>query len=87
MSAVGLILLAVLFLWLAFVGLFGVIELGVDDTIGVGLVPGSNGDAIAPLDPGAVGSDTTLLQACNGDPHKRFCAKAESGKPDKDLGI
>lgn len=68
----GLILVDVLLiLWLVFVGLFGATtELGVEETMLVGLVPGNNGDAIAPSDPGLVGSEAKLLQACNGDPQR-----------------
>ena len=68
----GLILVDVLLiLWLVFVGLFGATtELGVEDTVPFGLVAGNNGDAIAPSDPGLVGSEATPLQACNGGPQR-----------------
>lgn len=64
------------------------IELGVDETTFVGLLTGFNGEAMAPSDPGFFGSVTMVLHACIGEPHRAaFCVNAESGKPDKDLGI
>lgn len=64
------------------------IALGVDETMLVGLFLGFNGEAMAPSDPGFSGSVTMALHACIGDPHRAaFCVNAESGKPDKDLGI
>lgn len=82
-NASGLIF-AVLPLWWVFEDLFGDDfvdgnELGDDDTI-VGLVFGINGDAMAPSDPGLVGSLTISLQGCIGAPHRAaFCAKADNG--------
>lgn len=58
-NAKGLILAALL--GVEFAALFGGIELGDDDTV-VGLFSGINGEAIAPSDPGLVGSDTIPLQ-------------------------
>ena len=63
-------------------------ELGEDDTT-VGLLAGINGEAVAPSDPGLVGLLVMLsVQFFIGDPHRfGFWVKADSGKPDKDLGI
>ncbi len=57
--------------------------------VGLG-VPGINGEAMAPFsDAGQVGSLNEFLQVSfTGDPQRAwFCAKADSGKPDKDFGI
>ena len=47
-------------------------ELGDDDTVVLGLVPGIKGEAMAPFpDPGRVGSLTRLLHFCSmGDPQR-----------------
>lgn len=61
--------------------------LGEDDTV-VGMLPrgtGTSGEAMAPSDPGLLGSATHFS---NGAPHRNgFCPKEDWGKPDSDFGI
>jgi hypothetical protein len=84
-KTIGLIL-EPLFSWLLtfVVGFVVGIVLGEDETVGI-LLLGTNGEAMAPSEPGLLGSASHFF---NGAPHRNgFCPKDEPEKPDKDAGI
>ena len=58
--------------WVGFVFVFVGMELGVDETMLVGFVPGFSGEAMAPSVPGFVGSVTMVLHGCIGDPQRAW---------------
>lgn len=47
-------------------------ELGEEEIVLVGLLPGFSGEAIAPSDPGFVGSVPIDLHGCIGDPQRAW---------------
>ena len=77
--------------WRVFCGWIGVVDIGIElgeEATIAGFPPGITGDAIAPPDPGFVGSPATFLHVGMGDPQRTaFRSKADTGNAERVFGI
>ena len=77
--------------WRVFCGWIGVVDIDIElgeEATTAGFLPGTTGDAIAPSDPGFVGSLATFLHIGMGDPQRiAFRSKEDTGNVERVFGI